>query len=310
MRKAIVTGATGFIGRWVTRELVKQGVEVIAVVREKSGRIGALDGLPVRIVECSLNEIDRLPFLITDRDIDAVFHVAWQGVSDADICNEGIQIQNLQSTLMLLDAMYEMSISTFVGAGSFHEAESIIEMSKNKRVANLGYMYNGAKIAAHWMGKAKAGAYGIRFFWPVINTYGEEETSARLLNTIIRKVLSGESPELSEGYQMYDFVHVSDVAHALYLIARSGVDGSNYVIGSGHPRPLREFLFEVGDVANKLHNGDYVPLGFGKHKGTVINLPAELFDITRLQQDTGFVPQISFEEGIERTAKWIISMQK
>ena len=73
------------------------------------------------------------------------------------------------------------------------------------------------------MGKAKSGNVGIRFFWPLINTYGEGEKSTRLINTTIRKIVLGEEPALSNGNQYYDFVHVEDVAHALYLIAEKGV---------------------------------------------------------------------------------------
>ena len=135
-----------------------------------------------------------------------------------------------------------------------------------KVISNLGYMYKATKTAAHWIGKAKCGTYGIRFFWPLINTYGEEERSARLVNTIIRKVLHGESPDLSAGNQYYDFVHVSDVARALILIAEKGVDGTNYTIGSGDAKPLKEFLKIVGQVANDLHGGEPVELGFGKIK--------------------------------------------
>lgn len=42
-----------------------------------------------------------LPDMIADRDIDVVFHIAWQGVSDLDARNEAIQMQNLQSTLVI-----------------------------------------------------------------------------------------------------------------------------------------------------------------------------------------------------------------
>src|SRR5699024_8233428 len=138
--------------------------------------------------------------------IDAVFHFAWQGVSDLDARNQAIQIQNLQSTLDLIDAMVKMSIKTFVGAGSLHEVEAIVEMQENKTISNMGYMYKSAKIAAHWMGKAKSGNVGIRFFWPLINTYGEGEKSTRLINTTIRKIVLGEEPALSNGNQYYDFV--------------------------------------------------------------------------------------------------------
>lgn len=305
MKKAIVTGATGFIGKFLVRELINQNVEVIAVVRRGTKNLNTINALPVKIVECNIADYHMLPDIIADRDIDVVFHIAWQGVSDLDARNEAIQMQNLQSTLDLIDAMYIMKIGCFIGCGSMHEAESLVEMSEDKVISNLGYMYKATKTAAHWMGKAKCGAYGIRFFWPLINTYGEEERSARLVNTIIRKVLHGESPDLSAGNQYYDFVHVSDVARALILIAEKGVDGTNYTIGSGDAKPLKEFLKVVGQVANDLHSGEPVELGFGKITSNVISLPITTFDVTKLYKDTGFKPLISFREGIERTARWI-----
>ena len=206
MKKVIVTGATGFIGKFLVRELVNQEIETIAVVREGTKNLDNIALLPVRIIYCNISDLNTLPQLILDRDIDTVFHTAWQGVSDIDARNQAIQIQNLQSTLDLLDIMQEMKIGTFVGAGSIHEAEAVLEMAENKVISNMGYMYKASKVAAHWMGKAKAGSYGIRFFWPLINTYGEEEHSARLVNTIIRKIFNNIPPELSNGNQYYDFL--------------------------------------------------------------------------------------------------------
>ena len=118
MKKVIVTGATGFIGKFLVRELVNQEIETIAVVREGTKNLDNIALLPVRIIYCNISDLNTLPQLILDRDIDTVFHTAWQGVSDIDARNQAIQIQNLQSTLDLLDIMQEMKIGTFVGAGS------------------------------------------------------------------------------------------------------------------------------------------------------------------------------------------------
>lgn len=303
VNRAIVTGATGFIGKFLVRELLLQDVDVIALVRPDSSK---KDSIPskARIVECELKNIRSLPKLINDSEIDTVFHTAWKGVSDEDSRNQTVQIQNLQATLDLIDAMHEMKIATFVGCGSLGEAEAIVEMKQDKVVDNLGLFYKTAKTSEHWMGKAKAGNYGIRFFWPLINTYGEEECSARLINTIIRKIYKGESPDLSAGEQLYDFVHVSDVAHALYLIAEKGINGTNYSIGSGEAKKLKEFLKVVGRVANEI-NGSDIPLGFGNITSDVISLPMETFDVTNMKRDTDFETRISFEEGIRRTALWI-----
>ena len=303
MKKAIVTGATGFIGKFLVRELLNQGITVFAIVRPNSrNKMNIPEG--VAVVECGLDKIYQLPNLIVDRDIDAVFHTAWQGVSDTDTRNQSVQIQNLTATLDLIDAMYKMQIGTIVGCGSMHEVEALVEMNQNKVVSNLGLFYKSAKTAAHWMGKAKSGRYGIRFFWPLINTYGEEEQSARLVSTVIRKIYKNESPELSAGNQYYDFVHVSDVAHALYLIAEKGIDGTNYTIGSGGAKPLKEFLEVVGRIANEI-NGSNIPLGFGKVTSNVISLPKETFYAEKLMRDTSFKPTVGFEEGVTRTAMWI-----
>lgn len=311
MKKVLVTGATGFIGKWVVRELIRQDIEVIAIIREGSSEHDALAGYDVRVVACNLGNYNRLPELIEDRDVDTVYHFAWQGVSDADCRNSDIQLDNVRATLELLDAMETMHIKTFIGAGSLHEAEAIQEMSEDKTITNLGYMYKAAKTCAHWMAKAKAGAASIRFFWPVItNAYGEGESSGRLINTVIRKILAGESPALSEGKQLYDFVHISDVARAFYLIGDKGVEGNNYVIGSGESKPLREFLIQVGEIANMLWSGDPVPLGFGKIQSNVALLPIKVFAIDRLTKDTGFAPKVHFADGVKRTAEWISQTSK
>lgn len=70
MKKAIVTGATGFVGGWLVKELVSQGVKVIAVVRSKESDITVLQQNDnIRIVVCPLEEITTLPLRILDEDI-------------------------------------------------------------------------------------------------------------------------------------------------------------------------------------------------------------------------------------------------
>lgn len=305
MKKVLVTGATGFVGNWVVKELLAHGIEVIAVVREGTKNLNKLQQENVKIIACNLERISNLPDLLKDKDIDTVYHFGWQGVSDQDIKNADIQIQNIKATLNLIEVMQEFGAQTFIGAGSLHEIEGYYDMGQDKIVTNLGYMYKACKISAHWMGKALAGSMGIRFFWPIIsNTFGVGENSGRLINTIIRKVLNGETPALSAGMQNYDFVYISDVAKAFYLIGERGVDGRNYFIGSGKVKPLKEYLEKVGQVTNTVNNS-CVPLGFGMLKGDVVYLPEEVFGIGNLVEDTGYKVSVPFEQGVLETVKWI-----
>ena len=126
MKKAIVTGATGFIGKFLVRELVKQNVEVIAVVRRGTKNLNTINALPVKIVECNIADYHMLPDMIADRDIDVVFHIAWQGVSDLDarstIARTTIAgaIINVLVNLALIRfiGLYAASISTLVSYAS------------------------------------------------------------------------------------------------------------------------------------------------------------------------------------------------
>jgi nucleoside-diphosphate-sugar epimerase len=140
------------------------------------------------------------------------------------------------------------------------------------------------------------GELTVTFFWPIItNIYGPGDLSPRLINTLIRKLLAGERPSLSEGNQLYDFVYISDAAHAFYLIGEKGQEFKTYVIGSGTARPLKEFLCILRDIVNP-----EVELGFGEFAYNGVYLPIEVFNICTLVQDTGFKIDTPFDEGVKR----------
>lgn len=298
MKKAIVTGGMGFIGGWLVRELHKQGVYVIIVDKYLGD---AVDNESTRHIRCELSEIKQLPERIPDRDIDIVFHLAWQGVADSDSGNYSVQIANVQAAVDLIGVAKQMGIPSFLGAGSLHEIEGKIEMEAQKPICNPRFAYKAAKYAAHCLAKAKAGENGIRFLWPIItNTYGYGDRSNRLINYFIRSVQSGTAPALSKGEQIYDFIYISDLAHALYLIGEKGVDGRDYMIGSGSLRPLKQWLEEAGRTIDPK-----LPLGFGEITSNVVSIPAEAFRYESLFKDTGFAPEIPFAEGVRLTAQWL-----
>lgn len=325
-KKVFVTGHTGFKGSWLCKMLVNAGAIVTgySLNPPTSPSLYEIAGIEqdVHSVIGDIRDFKTLKAAFDEAQPEIVLHLAAQPIVRDSYKNPAYTYEtNVMGTVNILECVRNSScVKSFLNvttdkvylnkewAWGYRENEELDgydPYSNSKVISNLGYMYKATKTAAHWIGKAKCGTYGIRFFWPLINTYGEEERSARLVNTIIRKVLHGESPDLSAGNQYYDFVHVSDVARALILIAEKGVDGTNYTIGSGDAKPLKEFLKIVGQVANDLHDGEPVELGFGKITSNVISLPITTFDVTKLYKDTGFKPLIPFRKGIERTARWI-----
>ena len=100
--------------------------------------------------------------------------------------------------------------------------------------------------------------------------------------------------------QNYDFVYVSDVAKAFYLVAEKGKPFCEYMIGSGNARPLKEFILEMVAACGP----ESKPL-FGDVPFTGTNMPLNVFDISDLKNDTGFAPSVSFAEGCRRTMNWL-----
>ena len=110
--------------------------------------------------------------------------------------------------------------------------------------------------------------------------------------------------EMSEGTQLYDFIYIDDLVKAFYLIGEYGIDGTNYILGSGNVRPLKEWLLIAEKIANEYSQHEYVGLEFGKRKGDVVYLPKEAFSIENLKKDLEFCVEVTFEEGLRRTIEY------
>ena len=96
------------------------------------------------------------------------------------------------------------------------------------------------------------------------------------------------------------FVYIDDVARAFYLIGKNGKPFNEYLIGSSHARPLKEFLLEMKETVSP--DRKFI---FGNIPFTGVSLPLNKFNTTKTETDTGFKAQISFGEGCRRTMEWL-----
>lgn len=296
MVHAIVTGATGFIGRNLIKEFAKRSVKITAIVREGSSKVDFLKEIPsVTVASCSLSNFFNLPDRLGIAEPNTVFfHLAWEGTAGADRGDYELQLRNVMYTVEALKAAQRMECEGFVGAGSIMEYESTAAIYNVNERPSQANIYSTAKLTAHYMSRILAASMDIRYVWPYItNSYGEEECSSRFLNTTVRKILSGECPTFSAATQMYDFVHVTDVAKAFYLLGQRGKNGQTYCVGSGCPQQLKEYITQMKNLLNPA-----AQLCFGSKPG--ISLDKTYFNTMSLVEDTGFCPRISFEEGILR----------
>lgn len=305
MKKVILTGATGFVGNAVLRELIKNNIYVIAVSRSENPK-NIPDSSLVRYISCDLSEMETLKDKIADRDIDTFYHFAWNGSAGVARANTNLQLQNAQWTIDSLNVAKKIGCNRFVAAGSIMEHETIAAGYTQGNRPGLGYIYGSGKLVAHTMAMSVAASIGIDLIWAEItNAYGVGELSPRMVNTTLRKIIKGENPQFTAGTQNYDFVYIDDVARAFYLIGKNGKPFNDYLIGSSTAKPLKEFLLEMkNSVAPDL---DFI---FGDVPFTGINLPLEKYDCKKTEEDTGFKAEISFAEGTKRTINWLKEVEK
>ena len=300
MKKALVTGANGFVGTSICKELSDRGTEVIAVVRDESENIGRIKDLPgLRVVYCDLSEFKALASIVSDRDIDVMYHMAWAGCSGAARGDSDLQTDNVRYTCDTVRACNELGCKRLVFAASLMEYETEAIM-QTELTPSINSLYCTAKIAADYMARAIAGSLGIDYIRAVIsNIYGAGEKSPRLINTSIRKLLNGEHCAFSAGEQLYDFIYVTDAAKIFAALGDSGKSNKTYYIGSS-PKPLKEYLAELRDTVMP-----DAELGLGELPFDGVSLSYTEFDKNAVYEDTGIIPGTSFADGVRKTAEWI-----
>ena len=110
MKKVIVTGANGFIGTALCKKLSDEGINVIAIVRDKEENITKIKDIPrIKIIYCDLSVFRNLSKYIEDRDIDALYHLAWVGSAGALRGDSDVQIRNIQYTCDTIKACLEIN---------------------------------------------------------------------------------------------------------------------------------------------------------------------------------------------------------
>lgn len=297
--KAIVTGANGFIGKQLINELLNRNYKIVALdIRFDDALLNNKNVTCINVLD---KEVLELVSLIHADNYNCFFHLAWAGTSGPNRANYEMQLNNVKLACQYVELCSKIGCKRFLYASSINEMETYEYLQSDDIEPSGGYIYGTGKLAAHLMGETVAKTNNIDFI-PVIitNIYGVGEKSARMIYTSIVKLINGEHCSFTEGFQTYDFIYITDAINSIAEVSEKGKPFNRYYIGSGEPKPLREFLLTMRDILDPK-----AELGLGDIPFKGIDISYNQFDLKKVEKDTGYKNEISFKNGIKMTADWI-----
>lgn len=306
-KRVLVTGATGFIGRWAVASLLARGYEVhVATSRAVSGA----NGLPAEIADAWLHEANLLLPGICVALVDEVrpshlLHFAWNVVPGVYWTTPD-NFRWVAASIQLLQAFERVGGHRAVMAGSCAEYDwaraSVCHEETTPLAVDgsaLATPYATCKVALQKMLAAYGRQARISTAWGrIFFHYGPHEHRDRLVSSVICNLLAGQDAACTHGRQIRNFIHVADVGDAFAALMESDVQGP-VNIGSDQRFSLAEMLTLIGDEVGR---ADLLKLGA---RPAPLNEPAVLVpDVGRLYGEVGWRPRFTLEAGLSETIDW------
>lgn len=245
MARALLTGATGFVGRAVMAELAAQGCEVACVVR--SGTAGRLPVDSASIAESDDIFAESASWwaeLLSG--VDLALHMAWYAEPGKYLTSQK-NLDCLSGTLAMAKGAVQAGVPRFVGIGTCFEYDLTGGDVTVDTPLDPQTPYAAAKAAAFLSLRSYFAAEGISFLWArLFYLYGQGEDPRRLVPYLHQQIQRGEPAELSGGTQVRDFIGVEDAAKLIVSEALGTRQGATN-ISTGKGITVRSLAERIAD---------------------------------------------------------------
>jgi len=303
MKRALVTGATGFVGANLARRLLQDGHEVHLLLRPgySPWRIHAIqDDVCLHTVD--LGDVEALASVVCQIRPDWVFHLAVYGAYSSQTDLRQMVQTNINGTINLVETCLRAGFKAFVNTGSSSEYGFKDHAPSETEWLEPNSYYAITKASATLFCRYTAQSLGVHL--PTLrlySVYGPYEEPIRLMPTLILRGLSGDLPPLVNPDIARDYVYVEDVVNA-YLLAASipGQEaGAVYNVGTGVQATIRQ----VVEVARQVL-GIVIEPQWGSMPNRCWDTNSWVANNQKIRDDLGWQPRCSLAQGFRRMVDW------
>jgi nucleoside-diphosphate-sugar epimerase len=299
--RILVTGATGFVGRWAAKALTMRGAEVFSLSRAASQ-----PGASGHAIAADLLDHASIRQVVNDIRPNTVLHLAWD-VSHGRFYQAPANLDWLAASIHLARAAVDAGASRIVGVGTCVEYAPPEEhdCDEHTTLVEPTTLYGISKDAARRAISGYASEIGFSFAWArLFHMFGPFEDPRRLVPSVSVQLACGLPAALSSGRALRDFMDVRDVGEALAMLTLSDVAGA-VNIGSGR-------AVSVGEIAD--HLADIAGRGGLIRRGDLPDRPDEAPRIVaatrRLNAEVGYPPPRPLRENLADAYDWWLNRAK
>ncbi len=269
MRRILLTGASGFVGKQVLKSLAKEDVSIRVITR------GAQDHFFAQYE--NISEVIHTNNLFTEsniwyeevcQDVDIIIHVAWYA-EPGKYLESPLNLECLAGTLNFAKSACKQGIKKFVGVGTCFEYDLTNSSPLDINAPlNPQFLYSIAKVNAFLLLSKYFKNENIDFLWTrIFYLYGEDEDERRLVAVLRKKLSLGESVDLTSGTQIRDFLDVK-IAGSMISSAAMGMNVGPFNVCSGEGQSIRELAENIADEYGKKEL-----LNFGAREDNLADAP-------------------------------------
>lgn len=302
-RVVLVTGASGFVGLHLVKQLVSKNSRVVTLSKKNAKssnkaikEIGSVENFEL------VNEV------IKKHKVNTIFHLAAQPIVEIGQDNPIKTFEvNIKGTWNILESARENKIQKVIIASTVHVYGDNPKVPfKEEYFPQPSRPYETSKACADLLAQSFADTYDLPVEIPrFVNIYGPGDFNfSRLIPKVIKSILKGEKPEVWDIGSVRDFLYIDDAVNAyLTLAEKKLVDGKRlrvFNFGTGKPIKICDLVLKIIKLANK------------KIEIKMENPPEErsheirkqYASIAKAKRELGWYPKVTLDEGLSKTIKW------
>ncbi|HEV2595420.1 MAG TPA: NAD(P)-dependent oxidoreductase [Sphingomicrobium sp.] len=296
-KRILVTGAGGFVGAAVVKAAVSAGHTVVALARNDVSRLAPVCDR-ISLMRVDLGDDRKVSALLASVRPEIVVHSAWEGVSGG-LRSGDIQLDNIRTSVALVDAAIAAGVRKFVGIGSQAEYGRYDRRILETDLPQPTMLYGAAKLAACHLAAQRCRDASLSFAWlRLFSVYGPGDNSHWLIPSSAAALLRGKAPSCTAGTQKWDYLYIDDVANGVLATAVTDEACGVLNLSSGHAVPVRTIVERLRDLAAPGLDLTFGTIPFGPDQ--IMHLEG---DNRRLRQATGWSPQTTLEDGLEQVVQ-------